>query len=541
MVFDLTSSIAALMLLGKDGSAFTILRLESSGIRRIVRTPGTHDLCPFMRSLLFVLLSGATLFARGQFPCDVSITITSPTCPNDADGSITVVANTPSQYFYIWSHDGTLQDATATGLPVGPYTVQVFDTSGCFSEIDTVVMPPILAPLGTITATNISCAGMNDGSVTFTVDQGPYTWEWIDDPTITASTRTDLGPGPYGVLIIGGTCPSFVATELGDPAITIDGQSSYCPADPPDLSTELWWGFQPDEYVWSTGDTTTSITAAIGTVGLVDVMATDTSIGCTATAELFLTMLDPPTVTFSAPDSLCLRSPGTAIMLSSNADSLVWHWGSDGFSNEPYPTITFDEPYWQPITLQGFDLFGCGSAPIPDSVYVRPRFPATFTAEQVPCTPGIVVEFSSDADSCAFFVGDRLVLNQCSGFANVDLERYAEYDFTFYSTRPDHCDDTASVHIDVRTAPTAFIPNSFTPNGDNINDTWPGPLDIPDLDYQVQVFDRWGRSLWASTDPDEKWDGDNLPVGVYVYVINMRDSCNPTAEIKRQGFVTLVR
>lgn len=61
-------------------------------------------------------------------------------------------------------------------------------------------------------------------------------------------------------------------------------------------------------------------------------------------------------------------------MLSSNADSLVWHWGSNGFSNEPYPTITFDEPEWQPVTLQGYDLFGCGSAPIPDSVYVRPRF-----------------------------------------------------------------------------------------------------------------------------------------------------------------------
>ncbi len=494
-----------------------------------------------MRALLFVFLFGGTLLAHGQFPCDVSVTVTSPTCPDDVDGSITIVPNTPSQYFYIWSQDGTLQGPTATGLPVGAYSVQIFDTTGCYSEIDTVVMPQFVAPLGTLTTTNISCAGMNDGSATFTVNPGPYTWAWIDDPTITATTRTGLGSGQYAVAIVGGTCPSFVFAELGNPAVTIVGQSTYCPSDPPHLSTDLWWGFQPDVYIWSTGDSTASFTAPIGTTGLIQLTATDTSIGCTGTAEIFLTMLDPPSVTFSAPDSLCLRAPGTAIMLSSNADSLAWHWGSDGFSNEPYPTITFNEPGWQPITLQGYDLFGCGSAPIPDSVYVRPRFPATFTAVQVPCTPGIEVEFSSDADSCAFFVGDRLVLNQCRGFANVDLERYAEYDFTFYSTRPDRCDDTASVHIDVRTVPTAFIPNSFTPNGDGINDTWPGPLDIPDLDYHVQVFNRWGEPLWATADTEGKWDGDNLPVGVYVYVMKMRDPCNPTVEVERRGFVSLFR
>ncbi|MGB6047976.1 MAG: gliding motility-associated C-terminal domain-containing protein [Flavobacteriales bacterium] len=494
-----------------------------------------------MRCLFFVLLTGAAFFAHGQFPCDVSITVTSPTCPDDADGSITVTPNTPGQYTYIWPHDGTLQGPTATGLSVGPYSVQVFDTTGCFSVIDTLVMPPNVPPLGTITTSNISCGGMDDGSITFAVNPGPYTWQWIDDPTNTATTRTGLGPGQYAVVVNGGLCPSFVFAELGNPAVTIGGSFTYCPSAPPNLSTSLWWGFQPDVYLWSTGDTTTSIDVDIGTVGPVELTAIDTGIGCTVTTEVFLTMLDPPTVTFSAPDSLCLRSPGTAIMLSSNADSLVWHWGSNGFSNEPYPTITFDEPEWQPITLQGYDLFGCGSAPIPDSVYVRPRFPAVFFAEQVPCTPGIEVEFSSDADSCAFFVGDRLVLNQCRGFANVDLERYAEYDFTFYSTRPDRCDDTASFHIDVRTVPTAFIPNSFTPNGDNINDTWPGPLDIPDLDYQVQVFNRWGELLWATTNTDEKWDGDNLPMGVYVYQMKMRDPCNPTAEMERRGFVTLFR
>lgn len=494
-----------------------------------------------MRASLLVFLIGLVLFAQAQTPCDVSVVVTSPTCPDDADGAITITPNTPGVYTYMWAHDPSVLGNAATGLAVGPYSVAVFDTLGCFSMIDTVVMPPVVPPLGTITTTNISCAGMDDGSVTLTVNPGPYTWQWIDDPALTDLTRTGLGPGPYPAVINGGTCPSYIWAELGNPAATITGNSAYCPSDPPTLSADLWWGFQPQVFLWSTGDTLASFTVETGTEGMLELIAIDTLIGCTSTAELFLTMLDPPTVTYSAPDSLCLRSPGTGILLSSTADSLVWRWGSNGFSNDPFPVIAFEEPGWQPISLQGYDLLGCGSAARPDSVYVRPRFPALFTAEQVPCTPGIRVEFSSQADSCAFFVGDRLVLNQCSGFAELDLLRYAAYDFTFYSTRPDRCDDTASVHIDVRTAPTAFIPNAFTPNGDHINDTWPGPLDIPGLDYQVQVFNRWGELLWGTADTEEKWDGDGLPMGVYVYVMQMRDPCNPTATMERQGYVTLFR
>lgn len=494
-----------------------------------------------MRTSLLAFLLGSAFFAQAQTPCDVSVVVTSPTCPDDADGSISVVPGTPSQYTYTWPQFPALQGPDATGLAAGLYTVIVTDTNGCYSQIDTVIISPNVPPLGTITSTNITCAGLDDGTLTFTVNPGPYTWEWVDDLTITSTTRTDLGPGQYVVLVGGGTCPSWIFAELGNPAITIGGQATYCPANPPTLSADNWWGFQPDVWTWSTGDSTASFQVPVGLEGPVQVTATDTSIGCTVTGDIVLAMLPSPSVSFIAPDSLCLHSPGTAILITSNADSLGWHWGTNGFSKEEYPTITFDQSGWQPISLIGYDSLGCGSAPVVDSVYVRPRFPALFTAEQVPCTPGIKVEFNSDADSCAFFVGDHLVLNQCRGFATVDLERYDIYDFTFYSTRPDHCDDTAYAHIDVRTVPTAFLPNAFTPNGDNINDTWPGLLDIPDLNYSVQIFDRWGHDVWETTDPLLLWDGSNLPMGVYVYRMTMRDPCNPKADLERNGFITLVR
>lgn len=492
---------------------------------------------------LLLILAIAASFSFGQQPCDVSLVMEPPTCPEDADGSITVIPNAPGEYTFIWPHAPTLDGATADGLMVGPYSVIVFDTLGCFSEIDTVLPPPTLPTLGTLTTTNISCAGADDGSVTLTLENGPYTFQWLDDPGLTDMTRTDLGPGVYEVSIFGGLCPTWIHANLGNPAINIwvDGSAVYCPSDPPALVAVGQWGFDPDVYIWTTGDTLEWFFVEVGTVGTVEITAIDTVIGCINTATVNLTMLTPPWSTFHAPDTLCIGTAGTAILLDSNADSLVWRWGTEGFSNESYPTILFDEPYWQPISLQSYDADGCGSVPLEDSVYVRPRLPAIFTLEQIPCTPRVAMHFDSASDSCAFFVGDQLVLNQCRGFNELDLERYNEYDFTFYSTQPNQCDDTASVRIDVRTAPTAFLPNAFTPNGDEINDTWPGTLDIPDLDYMVEIYDRWGHFIWGTTDTAETWDGGDLPTGMYIYRMNMRDPCNEADEVKRDGFIMLLR
>jgi gliding motility-associated-like protein len=65
------------------------------------------------------------------------------------------------------------------------------------------------------------------------------------------------------------------------------------------------------------------------------------------------------------------------------------------------------------------------------------------------------------------------------------------------------------------------IPNTFTPNGDGINDTWV----IPNLEYYpkstVNIFNRWGQKLFSSTGYPVPWDGtyqgSQLPTGTYYY------------------------
>jgi gliding motility-associated-like protein len=69
------------------------------------------------------------------------------------------------------------------------------------------------------------------------------------------------------------------------------------------------------------------------------------------------------------------------------------------------------------------------------------------------------------------------------------------------------------------------IYNAFSPNGDGINDLWK----IDRIEFfegcQVEVFDRWGQSVFKSVGYERPWDGTYkgryLPTGPYYYVIEL--------------------
>jgi len=88
-----------------------------------------------------------------------------------------------------------------------------------------------------------------------------------------------------------------------------------------------------------------------------------------------------------------------------------------------------------------------------------------------------------------------------------------------------------------------YIPNAFSPNGDDINDVF-GPVAFCNLEQmELSVYNRWGELVYQTSNPSEKWDGryngDNCPVDVYVYVINYK---KPNESAKTvHGDVTLVR
>jgi gliding motility-associated-like protein len=69
---------------------------------------------------------------------------------------------------------------------------------------------------------------------------------------------------------------------------------------------------------------------------------------------------------------------------------------------------------------------------------------------------------------------------------------------------------------------TMYIPNTFTPNDDGINDTF-GITGEAIKEFTMSIYDRWGQLLFQSSDTNKKWDGTFLgkkvATGTYVYKI----------------------
>ena len=79
--------------------------------------------------------------------------------------------------------------------------------------------------------------------------------------------------------------------------------------------------------------------------------------------------------------------------------------------------------------------------------------------------------------------------------------------------------------------PYFYVPCAFSPNGDDVNDTFQAVLQSPIevLDFQFRVYDRWGRKMAEWTDPNFEWDGSNLSGNVRpgVYMWEVPEKPNP--------------
>jgi len=90
------------------------------------------------------------------------------------------------------------------------------------------------------------------------------------------------------------------------------------------------------------------------------------------------------------------------------------------------------------------------------------------------------------------------------------------------------CRDTVSHPLYVKDVVAMYIPNSFTPDGDGINDFFkPIGHGIDENFYSFTVFDRWGKQLFETHDYESAWDGTfngiECPFGTYQYVLFYRD------------------
>ena len=73
------------------------------------------------------------------------------------------------------------------------------------------------------------------------------------------------------------------------------------------------------------------------------------------------------------------------------------------------------------------------------------------------------------------------------------------------------------------------MPNSFTPNGDGINDCFGIKYWGAVLEFQLIIYNRYGEKVFGTTDPNQCWNGlyktKKPEPGNYVYYIKAKTAC----------------
>jgi len=118
-----------------------------------------------------------------------------------------------------------------------------------------------------------------------------------------------------------------------------------------------------------------------------------------------------------------------------------------------------------------------------------------------------------------------------------------KYFVTLFARNEGNCRDTFSLEVCVEQQPVLFIPNSFTPNGDGLNDVF--KIQTFGLTYfEMYIFNRWGTQLFESHDPEVGWDGTHneefVQTGGYSYLIYFKGAKSKGKEVKK-GMIVVVR
>jgi len=188
------------------------------------------------------------------------------TCNGAADGIINLtVSGGSAPYTYNWSNGSTSEDLS--NLPAGTYSVTITDNNGCtINDTYIITDPPVLVLSGT--KTDISCFGVDDGSIDVTVSGGeaPYTYAWSNGAT--TEDVTGLAPGNYTLNITDARgCSTNQAYNIIEPTAlslgySVNNVSCFGLADG-SVDITVNGGSAPYTYSWSNASTSEDITGLI--------------------------------------------------------------------------------------------------------------------------------------------------------------------------------------------------------------------------------------------------------------------------------------
>ena len=464
---------------------------------------------------------------------------------------------------YTWNN-GFGDNASLAITSPGTYTVTGTGTNGCESTAEIEVNQDNSVDLLLALAQPEICSGEAVGISMNSLNATDFNWTVVQNGTTGASIGTVSNDGFGASLsqvltvtgIVNGTVDYIVEPVLG--ACIGEAQSISVTVLAPELPQFNQLGpFCINDV--SIALPTNSIEGIMGTWSPSTVSTTlsgtstysfTPNLGqCAAPQTMDIIINELPSASFSG-DNLVGCAPHT-VVLTSQSSSSTWTI-SNGFTIEGNDVmIELTNPGCYDVTLQ-VDENGCSnSLTISNYICVEQDPIANFTASPDLFTDNdALVAFTNLSSGATSFVWDFGDGNTSSTINPSNLYENTQEGalITLTAISDFGCTDEAQLIIEYDEQEVFYIPNTFTPDGDNFNQIFT-PIFYSGFDpynFEMLIFNRWGEVVFETQDAEIGWDGSyglngiKAMDGTYSWKITYK---NPKTDERKiiVGHVTLMR
>jgi gliding motility-associated-like protein len=508
----------------------------------------------------------------GNNPAQYSATMTQVSCPGGNDGTATAqITPLAAGTTYAWSNGQTTQ--TATGLSAGTYTCVVSTPTGCSGSVSITVteIPGMQLTLSNVV--NANCNSAANGTATVNVSSGTpaYSYQWVGGSASTSNTAIDLGAGTHTVIVTdanGCTIDTFVVISEPPPLsiMSLTQDTMICPEASIVLTALGTGGSSPYTYNW-VDDAGNAF--GPGSSVTVDPSGSPTQYCVTLSeqcgspqAQQCMTVTFPtPIVPSIAPNYPILCMPGNFTFSNSSSNAAEIASTSYSFSNGDLITVpgmqsfsnTFANPGFYSVNLTVTSIYGCVySNSIQDIVEVTPPPTADFVLSRNPVTwfettvqandnsQGNIVDWQW---SCAG--AEQITSNGMNAVFNFPQGQVGTHYIHLTVTTAQGCSDSVSLPLQIIPDVVFYVPNTFTPDDDEHNQTWKFYVEgIDQSGFHLVVYNRWGEIVWETNDSTAEWDGqyggNKVMPGVYTWTAWYMERDSDGKKIK-QGFINVLR
>jgi gliding motility-associated-like protein len=497
-------------------------------------------------------------------------------CPG---ATLTLDAGNPGSTF-LWQDNSTSQTFTVSAA--GTYFVEVSDSCGSVS--DTIIVSYGVVPTVNLGNDTTLCPG---ATLLLDATYAGATYLWQDNTTNPTYTVSSAGLYSVDVTNACGTVSDAINVTYDVlPTVNLGNDTTLCQGD----NLLLDATFPASTYLWQDNSTNATLNVSAAGTYSVDV----TNYCGTVSDAINITYITSPTVNLGPDTSLCT---GSSYLIDATTPGVTYLW-QDNSTNATY-NASQTGTYFVTVTNQcgsftdsinidfnalfdidlGNDTLLCEgqsmilTANIPNATTtwqdntVGANYlvtdPGTYSATVnlgaciaqdtivVSMVPPPIVDLGNDIMICE---GDQIVLTpldiQPGSYmwntgSSEPMLAVTEFDtYTLSLTNSCGTDMDTIVVGDMGCNCVFYIPNTFTPDGDEFNQQFKVEYECTFYEYEFYVFNRWGERIFQSYDPDGIWDGTYngkmVQSGTYTYVLRYKKDYQAAETTEQTGHITVI-